>query len=251
MLLYSTKNSAVAAGWNCLLSCELDQKKDLPKSTFNLQGPKPNVLTHTHTHTHTRAYVSCITTAWISDRPGEEQPPECPCAWCLCVCAHLNGKTSSENMVTVTRTHTNSLCYTCMYIKVYTHTHTDTHKHTHIHTHMYLGIQVCLLCLYRECTRKRVCRTCVWVCTILWMHILLYVCVHVCACVYLSLSLTLSLSLSRCMHILEASAQAWSERECCACVFNEALRYVYKEYAICAHAQNAHTHTHTHTRNRW
>jgi len=60
-----------------------------------------------------------------------------------------NGKTSSEDMVPVTRTHTKSLSYICMHVQTHTHSHTHTHAHTHtheqIHTYMHLRIHVCML----------------------------------------------------------------------------------------------------------
>jgi len=71
--------------------------------------------------------------------------------------------------------------------------------------------------LCRECEWKRVCRTGVWVCTILWMHILLVgmcmcLCIVYCVlcivyvCMSLSLSFSLWLSLSLSLH-----AHTWSE----------------------------------------
>ena len=42
-LLNSTQKSPVATGWDRQVR-ELDRKKDLPKGTFNLKGPKRNVL---------------------------------------------------------------------------------------------------------------------------------------------------------------------------------------------------------------
>jgi hypothetical protein len=168
---------------NIALYTQICQRK---KNLMGTQkSPPTHTLSHTHAHTLTRTLVWCITTTWAWDRPGEEQPPEYtfpPVSACV-----RNGRTSSQDIIPVTPTHKNSLSYTCMYV----HTHTHTHTHAHVHTHVHLGIHVCLFCRCRQCERKRVCGTCVWVFTILWMHILLYLSVYVSVCLSLSLSLSL------------------------------------------------------------
>ena len=131
-------------------------------------NPYTRTQAHTDTHTPTHTHVNIYHALQLREPQTDlmrSSPPNAPVPGVFaCV---RNGHTSSKDMVPVTRTHTNSLSCTRMYVNTHTNTHTHTHTHTHIHTHMPLGIQVCLLCLCRECTRKRVCRTCVWVCTIL------------------------------------------------------------------------------------
>jgi hypothetical protein len=84
---------------------------------------------HTHTHTRTHTHISCITTAWTLDRPGEEQAPEHLCLVSLpfyvCIYVYI------------------VLFYACMYesqqwqlgcvwVCACTHTHTHTNTRTHL-----------------------------------------------------------------------------------------------------------------------